>query len=101
VSLVVNNLPPTASISGPTSGKKNKSLAFKLYATDISSADQSAGFKYSIDWNGDGVIDQVVNGAIGISVNHTFAAATYTVKMFATDKDGGNSSVVSLVLKIT
>ena len=44
VVVTVNDLAPTASISGPSSGTVGTSLSYTASATDVSSAVQAAGF---------------------------------------------------------
>ena len=55
---------------------------------------------WSIDWNGDGIIDQIVTGASGTTVDHQFDKGTYTVKVYSTDKDGvmGAASTFGLIV---
>lgn len=94
--LSVNNVAPDAAVSGPVSTLAGTAVNFTLGATDISSADQAAGFTYQIDWDGDGFVDQTVAGANGLVVGHSFASAGLTnVIVTATDKDGGTSSPVT------
>jgi hypothetical protein len=97
VDLTVTNAAPTAGISGPASTARNASANFTLTATDPAAADQSAGFTFTIDWNGDGSDIQVVNGASGLVVAHTFTSVgARTIKVTATDKDGGISTQATL-----
>ena len=81
VAVTVNDVPPKVSFTDPpeTAGTP---VSFTASATDISPADQAAGFTYS--WNfGDG------GTGTGASTSHTFAAAgTYTVTATATDEYG-------------
>jgi hypothetical protein len=74
---------PLATVAGPDGGLSNQALTFTLGATSALPA--GTVFTYTIDWNGDGVSDQTVAGASGITVNHTYTAAgTYTVGVVAT-----------------
>ena len=73
VRLTVMNANPKANISGPADVAVGQSANFVLTATDASPGDQAANFTYRIDWNGDGVVDQVINGSASINVPHTFA----------------------------
>ena len=96
---VITVLPPAASLSGPGSGAVNQFLTFALGAVSPSTADQAAGFSYTIDW-GDGtaqnadvqVIAASANDGIGVTVSHAYAApGAYAVQVTATD-DGGTAS---------
>ena len=71
-SVTVQNLPPTVSISGPSSLVSPQLGTFTLTATDPSSVDQAAKFTFQIDWNGDGVADQKVVAVSGTQVTHAF-----------------------------
>ncbi len=94
--VTVENVAPTASVSGPASAVRGQTLTFTLTASDPSAADQAAGFTYNIDWNADGVVDQVVSGPSGTTVQHTFTTTgTFNVSVTATDRDGGESAVVT------
>ena len=53
----VRNVAPVASIAGPADGLKGGTFNFTLGGTDVSPVDQSAGFTYDIDWDGDAVVD--------------------------------------------
>ncbi len=95
-SVVVANLPPTASISGPSTLMPGQSGTFTLGATDPSSADQAANFTFNIDWDGNGTVDQTVVAPAGTTVSHYFMTeGSDTVKVTATDKDGGQSATAS------
>src|SRR5262245_43942197 len=80
--ITVTNVPPTASLSGPSVGVRGQTLSFTLGATDPSTVDTTAGFTFNIDWNGDGTVDQTVTGPSGTVVTHTFTdESTNTVKL--------------------
>lgn len=96
-----NNAPPVATITGPSTGVKGTALTFTLGATDQSSADQTAGFTWQIDWDGDGTFDQSVTGTSTQTVTHTFdKAGPISIKVKAVDQDGGQSEVVTKVVSI-
>ena len=82
VVVTVNDVPPTVSVNIPSSGTPGTAVSFAATATDVSPADQAAGFTYT--WNfGDGGTATVAGPS------HTFAAAgTYTVTVTATDEYG-------------
>ncbi len=95
------NAPPVATITGPATGNKGDVLTFTLGATDPSTADQSAGFTWKIDWDGDGTFDQTVTGTSPQTVTHTFTkAGPVQVKVKAVDQDGGESDVVTKQVNI-
>src|SRR5262245_61233653 len=94
----VQNVAPTASVSGPASAVRGQTLTFTVGASDVSAADQTAGFTYKIDWDGNGTVDETVNDT---TVQHTFATAgTFNVRVTATDKDGGESAVATQAVDI-
>jgi hypothetical protein len=74
---------PNATITGPNAGLRNQALTFTLGAT--SGLPAATVFTYAIDWNGDGVADQTLNGPNGTTVTHSYAAGgTYNVGVTAT-----------------
>lgn len=92
--ITVSNVPPTAGMSGPTSGSVGQTLTYTLTANDPSPVDQAAGFTFQIAW-GDGST-QSVTGASGLQVNHVFTASgSFSVQVTATDKDGGVSTAAT------
>src|SRR5262249_46940052 len=98
--ITVDNVAPTAGVSGPADGVRGQARTFTLTASDPSSVDQAAGFTFSITW-GDGA-SQTVTGPSGTAVSHVYTATgTYTVKVTATDKDGGTSAAATATDKIT
>ncbi len=99
--LQVENVAPTAGIAGPGSGVRGQSLSFTLTAADVSAGDQAAGFTFSVDWDGDGTVDQTVAGPSGTVVEHAFAeSGSYAVRVTATDRDGGTSAEAALAVDV-
>jgi hypothetical protein len=97
----VDNLPPTAGISGPTDGVRGQTRTFTLGATDPSPVDQAAGFTFAVHWN-DGTPDQTLAGVSGLSLDHVFTSSgSYNVQVTATDKDGGVSTVATQLVTVT
>ncbi len=82
-SITVNDVPPTPTITAPSSLVAGTAATFTASATDPSTADTTAGFTYS--WNfGDG--SSPVSGA---TPSHTYSTpGTYTITLSATDKVG-------------
>jgi Ca2+-binding RTX toxin-like protein len=100
--VTIANLPPTASVSGPTVAIRGKPLTFTLTATDPAPADQAAGFTFEIDWDADGTIDQTVIGPSGMTVQHAYPeAGAHTMRVTATDKDGGVSPAATATVAVT
>ena len=102
--ITVNDVAPTASVTGPGVGVRGQLLTFSISADDISSADSAAGFAYAVDY-GDGntaTAARIAGNGSGVPLQHTYVASgTYTVTVTATDKDGGVSSAASLPVTIT
>ncbi len=98
----VNNVAPTAGITGPINGVPGQTRSFTLTANDVSAADQAAGFTFAIDWDGNGTTDQTVIGASGTTVDRIYTATgTFTIRVTATDKDGGASTPATHTIAIT
>lgn len=91
--VTVNNALPTAAAAGPAVAVRGQTQTFTLSASDPSPVDQAATFSYLVDW-GDGSPQQTVAGAAStVQANHLFAASgAFTVRVWATDKDGGQSA---------
>jgi subtilisin family serine protease len=103
IQVTVGNVAPVAHVSGPASGYRGESLTYTFSASDVSSVDQADNFTYAIDWDGNGTVDQsVVGPGSGVQVAHAyFASNSYTVRVTATDKDGGASAAASQTVGIT
>src|SRR5262249_11519901 len=93
LNVTVNNVAPSASLSGPATGARGQVRTFALGATDPSAADQAGSFSFSVNW-GDGG-SQVSTGPANQQLGHIYTAAgTFTVQITVTDKDGGVSATV-------
>ncbi|MGD9646608.1 MAG: PKD domain-containing protein, partial [Pirellulales bacterium] len=91
VLLSVNNVAPTAGVTGPSTVLRGSSATFTLTASDPSAADAAAGFTFSINW-GDGSAVQNVSGLSGTQVSHTYSYfETTNITVTATDQNGGVS----------
>lgn len=90
-SITVNNVAPSAAISGTTDIFRGEEVTFTLTASDPSSADQAGLFDFEIDWDGNGTVDETIaNVSSGSTVTHTFTTvSTNNIQVRATDKDGG------------
>ncbi|HKB36827.1 MAG TPA: PKD domain-containing protein, partial [Gemmataceae bacterium] len=94
--ILVDNVAPTAGVSGPTDGVRGQAPTFTVTATDPSAVDQAAGFTFAIKW-GDGST-QTVTGPSGTAVSHVYTASgSYTVQVTATDKDQGTGTSTIVV----
>jgi hypothetical protein len=69
------NVDPVTHVSGPSVGGINQALTFTLTADGGTAG---SVFTFSLDWNGDTVIDQTVTGVSGTKITHSFAAAGTT-----------------------
>lgn len=89
------NQPPVAQIDGPTDGLRGQPLTYTFSAIDP----DDASFTYSIDWNGDGVIDETVTGGASVEVTHTYQTAleseAFTIHVSVEDGHGHTSDLVS------
>lgn len=92
---IQNRGPSAALLAAPTDTAGR--FTFALLATDQSPTDQSAGYTFLIDWNGDGVTDEATSGLAGTLVTHDFASAA-NVRVTATDKDGSASVPIFLAV---
>lgn len=73
--VTVNNLAPTAAITGTTEIYRGETVTFNLNAIDASPVDQAGLFDFEIDWDGNGTIDETLLGVpTGTTVQHTFPA---------------------------
>ncbi len=94
--VVVQNLAPTVGITGPAAGAADQTLSFTLTAADPSPVDQSAGFTFQIDWDGNGTIDQTVTGTSRTTNTHPNPpTGPATIIVTATDKDGGSGTATT------
>jgi hypothetical protein len=101
----VTAVPPTASVSGPTSGVESQNQPFIFSAHEPSSADAADGFTYLINW-GDGSAPQTLpatagNGS-GVPLAHQYSTTgNFTVSVTATDSDGATSTIATQAINIT
>jgi PKD repeat protein len=95
--VTVANVPPTATLSnnGPVAAGATVTITFSNQY-DPSPADMAAGFKYSYDFNNDGVWD-VVDSTSASATTSFATAGTYTVKGRIKDKDGGYTDYTTTV----
>lgn len=94
MSFVVGNTAPVASVSGPTLLPRGGSGGFNLGALDIAPADNSGNFSYSIEW-GDGTTSDLTGPSVHQATHVYAVAGSFTVRVTASDKDLGTSTVVT------
>ncbi len=90
--VTVTNVAPTATINVPGPVVAGTPVTIKVGAIDPGPVDAAADFTYTIDWEGDGVVDETVVGPADPPVTHTYAdAGSVSLTVIAIDKDGGAS----------
>ncbi len=83
VLITVDDLGPTAKLTGPTTGQAGVELTFKA---DESTFIKDKITKYQWDWDSDGTFDEETTEAV---VKHTWVkAGAYTITLQVTDIDG-------------
>lgn len=99
--VAVGNAAPAAGVSGAAAGVRGEPLGFTASAADVGPLDRAADFTYTVDW-GDGTTGTADGPAAGVPLAHAYAAAgTYTVRVTATDKDGGVSAVATHTVTVS
>ncbi len=101
--VTVNNVAPTASISGTTAIYRGETVTFTLNAVDASPVDQAGLFDFEIDWDGNGSVDETLLGVPdGTTVMHTFPTTfSGNVQVRATDKDAATGSFSQLPIDVS
>jgi type VI protein secretion system component Hcp len=102
--VIVTNVAPTVTMTGPSTGVRYQTRTFTATATDPAAADAAAGFKYAVNWGDGSAVSTVpasANNGGGVALDHTFTATgSFTVTLTATDKDGGVSVPVTRTITI-
>jgi hypothetical protein len=99
--LTIQNVAPTAAITGPTFILAGQSAAVDLSATDPSSADTTGGFSYSIDWKDGSAVQTIAAGDPSTNLTHLYGTpGTYAIEVKATDKDGMTSTAKTLGMTV-
>jgi hypothetical protein len=92
---------PQAGLSGPTAGVPGQTLTYMLSATETGLA-ASTVFTFALDWNGDGQVDQTVQGPTGTTVNQVYTGTgTFTISLTATDPAGAVSAPATATVALT
>ncbi len=101
VSITVNNVAPTVTVTGPATAISGVPASFVFTVSDPSVADKAAGFTFDIDWNNDGIVDESRTGPASLTVPHVFNnAGPQTVAVTVSDKDGAHSVKVTREISI-
>jgi len=88
--VVVGNTAPSATLTGPSSGREGETLTYGATVTDPSSADTAAGFTFTWDW-GDG--STPVSGKGLTPQSHVYRDnGSFTLALTVADKDGGQAT---------
>lgn len=83
----VRNVAPSVTIAGPTTAVLDQMLTLTLFGSDPSLANSGAFLTYQIDWDGNGVVDQTVQGGGQAQVQKAFnATGEYNVKVTVLDQ---------------
>ncbi len=92
---------PSAGVSGPAAGVPGQSLAFTLTATE-SGLPSATVYSFAIDWDGNGTVDQTVQGTTGTTVSYVYTGTgNFTVGVTATDPSGQVSAPATAPVAIT
>jgi ELWxxDGT repeat protein len=88
------NQAPEVAIAAPAITVRQMPTTITLTASD---EPDDVLFDWSIDWNGDGVVDQTVTGPSGMQISHEFqSAGIHQVKVTASDHLGATSALASV-----
>ena len=71
----ISNVAPVATVQLPASVVAGVPTTVKVGAEDPSPTDAAAQFEYRIDWDGDGLAEDVVAGPADPPVTHTYPSA--------------------------
>jgi hypothetical protein len=89
----------TVSIANPTNG--GLSMSLMLTASDPNSADQQAGFTYSVNWGDNSAIQNSGPGLQTAAISHAYSPGVYVVQVTALDEDAITSPVATAVVVVS
>lgn len=95
--LQVDNVAPTLDVNGPTATLPGDLVVFSVVASDVSPVDMAKGLIIAVDWQSDGVIDQVVVGSTAQLTHQFTRPGEYVATFTVTDKDGDSTTVTQLI----
>jgi subtilisin family serine protease len=92
---------PVVDISGSDSAVRGQSRRFYFEANDLPE-DELAGFHWTIDWEGDGIIDEEFDAGSTFDLEHVFTATgNYQIRATATDQAGNASPAATHSVEVT
>src|SRR5262249_24800338 len=98
--ILVDNVAPTAAITGPTDGVRGQARTFTLTPSRPSGVDRAPGFTFALTWGA--ASTRTVTGPSGTTARHIYTArGSYTVRVTAKDKAGGTSAAAAQTDSIT
>ena len=101
--LTVTNAPPVvfASVEPRNQTRGTVALRFNM---DDAAGDKAANYLEEVDWNNDGIFDEALSvpgNQLAYPFQHTYSTfGTKTVRVRATDKDGGVSAVATTTFDV-
>lgn len=100
VIVTVQNVAPTAVITGPADAVPGESQTYTFSAIDPSPVDQAATITYQINW-GDGQSFAVQGPASGVQLGHTYSTTgSSTITVTATDKDAATGPAATQTVNV-
>ena len=101
--ITVTNAPPVISPGVELRNQTRGSVALKLFIDDAA-GDKAANYLEEVDWNNDGIFDEALSvpgNQLAYPFQHTYSTfGTKTVRVRATDKDGGVSAIVTTTFDV-
>lgn len=92
---------PGLEIAAQSVAVPGQTVTLNLTASDSAEADANGLFQYTIDWDGDGNVDEQVQGPSAFSVTHVYLdEGLYEIQVTATDHDGDSSEPLSHELTV-
>jgi hypothetical protein len=100
-SVTVATASPQAGVSGPTAAVPGQPLTYTLTATETG-LPSSTVYSFAIDWNGDGQVDQTVQGPTGTTVTYAYTGTgKFTIGVTASDPVGVPSAPATAQVTVT
>jgi hypothetical protein len=87
-----------AEISGPADGVRGQPRTFTVAVTE---PEDGKVYTWSFDWDGNGTVDEILDGPSGASVSHVFpASGSFTVGVTVEQDDGSQSDPAGMAVTI-